>query len=56
MPIYTWKNKQTGEVIEVIRSLAESDVPPEGEGDWEKQLQPTAVKKGDNWGGGKGNW
>lgn len=36
MPIYEWKNRVTGETQEVVRSMADSDLPPDDSGDWER--------------------
>ena len=44
MPLYTWKNKKTGKLVDVRRSSAESSVPPDifddlpgtTPGDWER--------------------
>ena len=68
MPQYVWKCDRCRQTREVERSIADRDVPPDGnaddicgEGDdhvWGRQL-PTGVvlARGPNWtGGSKGNW
>ena len=38
MPTYAWKNKKTGEVVDVTRPVAEANVPPDSgeKDDWER--------------------
>lgn len=36
MPLYTWKNKATGEVVEIQRPMSEATVPPDEESEWER--------------------
>lgn len=36
MPIYTWRNLETNERVEVLSSIADRNVPPPGEGTWER--------------------
>jgi hypothetical protein len=40
--MYTWKNKKTGLVMEVERSMADSDVPPDNKAkynsEWERVI------------------
>jgi predicted nucleic acid-binding Zn ribbon protein len=63
MPMYAWEHKKTKEIIEVIRSFDDSDVPPTKEeakgltGKWEKIIGgKQTILKGRGWGPGKGNW
>lgn len=57
MPVYTWKDKNTDKIYEVIRSFDDSGVPPEepADADWVKVIGVPNVARGDNW-GSKGNW
>lgn len=36
MPLYPWKNTKTGEEVELLRSMAESDIPPNDDEGWER--------------------
>lgn len=65
MPLYTWEHKETKEVVEVVRPMSESDIPPTAEesgksdddsGNWQKIMQPVDFRRGDSWRGSKGNW
>lgn len=50
--IYTWRNTQTGETVEVERPMHDSHVPPDEEHDWEKVYNCTNIIP---W-GQKGRW
>lgn len=67
MPQYMWLCEGCGQEVEVIRPLAQFEVPPtaeeaggpgvEHEHKWKSILsKPPAVVKGPGWGGGKGRW
>lgn len=36
MPEYEWRNVETGEVVTVTRSMADSSSPPDDSGEWER--------------------
>lgn len=36
MPLYTWKNVKTGEVVEMMRPMAEATIPPNDDDGWER--------------------
>lgn len=36
MPTYEWKNKRTGEYVEVERRISDSHVPPDLPGEWSR--------------------
>ena len=67
MPIYTYREMNTGTDVEVIRAFADYENPPEGdeipeelrdkECKWERQIgDNTRVVRGPNWNGAKGYW
>jgi predicted nucleic acid-binding Zn ribbon protein len=64
LPLYNWKNKKTGKVIEVIRNFSDYQEPPtleeapeEKDPEWERMIgSDIKVIKGRSWGGSKGNW
>ncbi len=63
MPYYTWLCVQCETKCEIMRSMKDSDVPPEkcescgNKTDWVKLISSGIAKMyGDNWGGSKGNW
>lgn len=39
MPIYEWKNTETGEYVEVERRITEADIPPDLAGDWVRAIR-----------------
>ena len=51
MPVYVWQHKETGEVIEVVHSIADSgklpdSVDPADADNWRKLLnKPTVLKR-----------
>lgn len=63
MPLYSWENLKTGEIVEVLRDISEYDVPPkddevEGlpEGEWVRLISGNiGVRKTNAWGFGKPN-
>ena len=54
MPNYDYKNKETGEVVTVNRSVDERDTPPDLPGEWERVINLGGTSKGKDWGLGKG--
>jgi len=72
MPIYSYREKKTRVMIDVIRKLKDADLLPTEEEvadlesvvreqlgdnrDWEKYIGKTNYKLGGSWGMGKGNW
>ena len=42
MPLYTWKNKGTGEVVEIFRGINDYQLPPELDGEWVKLIDAPA--------------
>lgn len=36
MPLYAWKNTETGEVVEVQRTMSEATIAPDDSGKWER--------------------
>ena len=67
MPIYLWVDKKSGKQVEIIRSFAEYENPPEGdevpaelqgtEPQWERSIgDKISLVKGNGWGAGKGYW
>ncbi len=45
MPTYTWVNKQTGEKLDIVCKIADRDIPPALDGDWERELASPMVLK-----------
>ncbi len=45
MPTYIWKNKKTGQEVELINSIAERDTAPDESGDWFRPMQAVAFTK-----------
>jgi len=41
--IYEWKDRNTGKIVEVQRSIADRDVPPEDDGDWVRIISKTTT-------------
>lgn len=62
MPIYTYENEE-GQVVQVIRAMADIDVEPTEEeaggrkGPWVRVISGGVdFRRGKNWSGGKGFW
>ncbi len=67
MPIYVWKDKNSGVHVEVVRDFKNWEEPPTEEEcagvgatdlkdtDWERVIGNTSVVRGHGW-GSKGNW
>jgi len=57
-PVYEWEDQISGERVEVTKSIAESHLPPDTDPkrDWVRLLSVTNYRRGDSWGGSKGNW
>ena len=49
-PIYAWRNVETGEVVEVERTMSESDVPPSDDR-WERVLFTPSIGRVEGAGG-----
>lgn len=49
---YRWVNEDTGQIVEVERPMAESDVPPDESGKWTKVYEGINIIGF----GQKGNW
>ena len=68
MPIYTYQDKNTGTIVEIIRKIKDIDKLPTQEEcpaefdisgeEWEKVIMPTSkFTRAPGWGhGSKGNW
>lgn len=41
--IYEWKDQKSGKVVEVQRSVADRDIPPEYEGEWARVVSKPNV-------------
>lgn len=36
MSIYTWRNKTTGETVDLVKPMSEAQTPPDESGNWER--------------------
>lgn len=64
MPIYTWRDKLSGNTYDVIRRADDFEQPPtaeefkelDGKEEWERLVAAIPFKRGASWKGSKGNW
>jgi len=63
-PLYCWTHDACKIQTQVIRDVKDIDTPPTEEEKeckcdpktWRRVICATIFKRGENWGGGKGNW
>lgn len=51
MPIYEWKNVETGEVISIEATIDLCHIPPQEEGEWVRDYRSVAIGQVEGAGG-----